>query len=111
MSRRKGASSVVVRRKSGAECREWGQDKGGESRSGRLCIWGRGAWDVFRAGLRGSPCFGDVGTVGGDDWVPVPEDAMTVTKGRAENTRVMDGLEEGGNGELHKFRSGTARDA
>lgn len=53
--RGEGQSGVFVRRDSVSECGEWGWEKGGVDRSGRLCICSREYWSVLRAGAQRRP--------------------------------------------------------
>lgn len=55
-------------------------------------------------------CFWDVGAVAEGDWAAVAEDAVSVTEGKHEETRVMNRLQEAENGELGDLHSGFARD-
>lgn len=48
-------------------------------------------------------CFGDVGAVGGDDWMEVAEDAVCVLGGQTEKTVVRVGLKENGDGDLSEL--------
>lgn len=56
------------------------------------------------------PCFGDVCTVAGDDWVTVASEAVSITRREAKETVVKNGLEEGKDGELGKLHFGFRRD-
>lgn len=102
-------SSDVVHIRSGAEYgkRGWKQEEGARRERRCICDGGTGASsvqnckDVYR--------FDDVGAETGDDYLELPQDAVSVTESEAENTGVEDGLEGDGDGEPGELRFGLSR--